>query len=275
MVNKGFELSLDGVILKTNDFGWSLNVNASTINNKIASLPQGEIVSGSKKLSVGHSIYDYWLRDWYGVDSNDGYALYVVDPKFINDTDGTVRVVNGVDVTTDQNKALYHYAGSAIPDLFGSFGNTFTYKGLKLDVLCSYQIGGKMYDTNYSALMHSGNSYGGALSTDILRRWQKPGDVTDVPRLDVSRNTQSSAASDRWLIGSDYLALRQINLSYKMPAEFISRLEIDNALVYINGENLLLFTKRQGMDPTQTFNGTTQNRYIPSRVITLGLNLNF
>ncbi|UPZ15989.1 SusC/RagA family TonB-linked outer membrane protein [Flavobacterium humidisoli] len=275
MVNKGIEISLDGAIIKTNDFSWNLNVNASTINNKITKLPQGEIIDGTKKLSVGHSIYDYWLRDWYGVDPADGYALYVANPQFVNSGDSTIRVVNGVNVTTDQNKALYHYAGSAIPDLFGSFGNTFKYKGLQLDIVCTYQIGGQMYDTNYAVLMHTGNNYGSAFSTDILNRWQKPGDVTDVPRLDVNRNTQSSAASDRWLKGSDYLSLRQINLSYKMPKEFISKLEIDNASVYINGENLLLFTKRQGMDPTQTFNGTTQNRYIPSRVITLGLNLNF
>ncbi|MHC0447370.1 SusC/RagA family TonB-linked outer membrane protein [Flavobacterium sp. 3-218] len=275
MVNKGFEISLDGVIVKTNDFSWSLNINASTINNKITKLPQGEIIDGTKKLSVDHSIYDYWLRDWYGVDPSDGYALFVADPKFVNASDVSMRVVNGVNVTTDQNKALYHYAGSAIPDLFGSFGNTFKYKGLQLDVVCAYQIGGKMYDTNYSVLMHTGNNYGSALSTDIFRRWQNPGDITDVPRLDVNRNTPSSAASDRWLIGSDYLSLRQVNLSYKMPSEFISKFEIDNASIYINGENLMLFTKRQGMDPTQTFNGTTQNRYIPSRVISLGLNLNF
>lgn len=275
MVNKGIEISLDGVIIKTNDFSWNLNVNASTINNKITELPQGEIINGSKKLSVGHSIYDYWLRDWYGVDPSDGYALFVADPKFVNSSDTSIRIVNGVNVTTDQNKALYHYAGSAIPDLFGSFGNTFKYKGLQLDVICSYQIGGQMYDTNYAVLMHTGNNYGSALSTDIFRRWQKPGDITDVPRLDVNRNTPASAASDRWLIGSDYLSLRQVNLSYKMPSEFISKFEIDNASVYINGENLMLLTKRQGMDPTQTFNGTTQNRYIPSRVISLGVNLNF
>ncbi|KAF2342804.1 SusC/RagA family TonB-linked outer membrane protein [Flavobacterium tistrianum] len=275
MVNKGFEISLDGVIVKAKDFSWSLNVNASTINNKITNLPQGEIIDGSKKLSVGHSIYDYWLRDWYGVDSSDGYALFVADPKFVNSSDTSIRVVNGINVTTDQNKALYHYAGSAIPDLFGSFGNTFKYKGLQLDVVCTYQIGGQMYDTNYATLMHTGNNYGSALSTDIFRRWQKPGDITDVPRLDVNRNTPASAASDRWLIGSDYLSLRQVNLSYKVPSEFISKFEIDNASVYINGENLMLFTKRQGMDPTQTFNGTTQNRYIPSRVISLGVNLNF
>lgn len=275
MVNKGFEIALDGIILKTKDFSWSLNINASTISNKITKLPQEEIIDGTKKLTVGSSIYDYWLRDWYGVDPADGYALYVADPNLMVDNDPTGRVVNGVNVTTSQSKALYHYAGSAIPDLFGSFGNTFKYNGIQLDIMFSYQIGGKMYDSNYAALMHSGNNYGSALSTDILNRWQKPGDITDVPRLDINRNTQSSAASDRWLVGSDYLALRQINLSYKLPSDLISKLAIDNATVYVNGENLLLFTKRQGLDPTQTFNGTTQNRYIPSRVITLGFNLNF
>ncbi|OXE96520.1 TonB-linked SusC/RagA family outer membrane protein [Flavobacterium araucananum] len=275
MYNRGVEVSMDGVILKINDFTWNLNINASTIHNEITSLPQKEIVSGTKKLAVGQSLYDYWLRAWYGVDPADGYALYVADPALMVNNDPAARVVNGVNVTTDQNKALYHYAGSAIPDLFGSFGNTFKYKGIQLEVLCSYQIGGKMYDSNYSGLMHTGNNYGSAFSTDILRRWQKPGDITDVPRLDVNRNTQSSAASDRWLTRSDYLALRQINLSYKIPADLISKLAIENATVYVNGENLLLFTKRQGMDPTQTFNGTTQNRYIPSRIITLGFNLNF
>ena len=275
MVNKGFEIALDGIVLKTNDFSWSLNVNASTIKNEITKLPQKEIIDGTKKLAVGQSIYDYWLRDWYGVDPADGYALYVADPEKMVKNDTSARVINGVNATTDQNKALYHYAGSAIPDLFGTFGSTVKYKGLQLDVMFSYQIGGLMYDTNYSALMQSGNNYGSAFSTDILNRWQKPGDITDVPRLDVTRSPQSNAASDRWLIGSDYLSLRQINLSYKLPSDLISKLEIDNATIYVNGENLMLFTKRQGMDPTQTFNGTTQNRYIPSRVITLGVNLNF
>jgi TonB-linked SusC/RagA family outer membrane protein len=277
MFNRGFEVSLDGTIIKTHDFSWSLNVNASTIHNEIASLPQKEIITttGFKKYTVGSSIYDYWLRDWYGVDPADGYALYVADPLLMGVNDSTARVVDGVNVTTDQNKAQYHYAGSAIPDLFGSFGNTIKYKGLQLDVMFAYQIGGMTYDTNYQALMHTGVNYGSALSTDILNRWQKAGDVTDVPRLDVDRNTQSSAASDRWLKGSDFLSLRQINLSYKIPTDLVAKLGLDNATMYVNGENLLLFTKRQGMDPSQTFNGTTQNRFTPSRVISLGFNLNF
>lgn len=84
-------------------------------------------------------------------------------------TDTDSRTVNGVNVTINQNKALYEYHGSALPDLFGSFTNTFKVGGFQLDVLFTYQIGGQTYDTNYAALMHSGNNYGSALSTDILK----------------------------------------------------------------------------------------------------------
>jgi TonB-linked SusC/RagA family outer membrane protein len=275
MFNSGFEVSLDGTVLKSNSFSWDININASTIKNEITSLPQPEIITGTKKYTVGSSIFDYWLRDWYGVDPADGYALYVADPLLAPVGDVSLRVINGIIVTTDQNKSQYHYAESSLPDLFGSFTNSFKYKGLQLDVLFTYQLGGKTYDSNYQALMHTGNNYGSALSVDILNRWQKPGDVTDVPRMDVNRNTQSSAASDRWLIDSDYLSLRQVNLSYNMPKDLVSKIGVDGMKLFVNGENLILFTKRIGMDPSQNFNGTTQNRFSPSRIISLGLNLNF
>ena len=123
--------------------------------------------------------------------------------------------------------------------------------------------------------MHTGGEYGSALSIDILNRWQKAGDITNVPRLDVGRNSQSSAASDRWLVDSDYLSFRQASLSYNIPADLISKLGVDNVKFFVSGENLALFAKKQGMDPTQNFNGTTQNRFSPSRIVSLGLNINF
>ncbi|WP_166920004.1 SusC/RagA family TonB-linked outer membrane protein [Flavobacterium poyangense] len=275
MYNSGIEVSLNGTLIKTADFSWDLNINASTIKNEITALPQQEIINGTKKYSVGSSAFDYWLRDWYGVDPTDGFALYTLDPKLSVPGATDERVVNGDRVTTSQTKALYHYAGSALPDLFGSFNNTFKYKGLELSLLFTYQLGGKTYDSNYAALMHTGNQYGSALSTDILRRWQKPGDVTDVPRLDVNRNTQSSAASDRWLVDSDYLSFRQVTLGYNIPKLLVDKLGVDNMRFFVNGENLMLFTKKKGMDPTQNFNGTTQNRFSPARTVSLGLNLNF
>lgn len=275
MYNEGVEISLNAMFVKTKDFSWNFNVNASTINNKITSLPQDEIINGTKKLKAGRSIYDYWLRDWYGVDPADGYALFVSDPTLIVEGDPDQRVVNGVNVTTNQNKALYAYAGSSLPDLYGSFSNTFKYKGLELSLMFTYQLGGLTYDSAYRALMHTGSDYGSALSTDILNRWQKPGDITNVPRLDVNRNTEASANSDRWLVDSDYLSFRQANLAYNLPNSLTDKLGIDSMRFFVNGENLILFTKRKGMDPTQNFNGTTQNRFPPSRIISLGLNLNF
>ena len=275
MFNQGIEVGVDAMIVKTNNFSWNINVNASTIKNEITALPQAEIITGTKKYTVGSSIYDYWLRDWYGVDAADGYALYVVDPLLTNPTDTDSRVVNGVNVTINQNKALYKYHGSALPDLFGSVSNTFKLGSFQVDVLMTYQVGGKTYDSNYAALMHSGITYGSALHSDILNRWQKPGDITNVPAVNISRNPQNSAASDRWLVDSDYISLRQVSLSYKLPKNIISQLNIDAAKFYVNGENLALFTKRSGMDPQANFNGTTQNRFAPSRIISLGINLNF
>jgi hypothetical protein len=102
----------------------------------------------------------------------------------------------------------------------------------------------------------------------------KPGDITDVPLLNIARNPSNSAASSRWLVDSDYLSLRQVSLSYNLP-ELISKLKIDAAKLYVNGENLKLWAKREGMDPQANYNGTTQNRFSPSRTISLGINLNF
>ena len=64
-------------------------------------------------------------------------------------------------------------------------------------------------------------------------------------------------------------------MSYNLPNDFVSRLGIDAARVFVNGENLILFTDKVGTDPTQNFNGTTQNRFPPARIFTMGVNFNF
>ncbi|MDN5199913.1 TonB-dependent receptor [Fulvivirgaceae bacterium BMA10] len=273
MFNRGVEVNLSGEVIKNPDFTWRLDVNASTIKNQFTKLPQEEIINGTKKLVVGGSIYDYWLRDWYGVDPADGAGLYILDDE-ADPNDASVRTVNGVLVTTNQNNAKYDFVGTAIPDLFGSFTNTFTYKNFRLGFLFTYQIGGETYDTNYAGLLQAG-SYGTAYSTDILRRWQNPGDITDIPRLDAAQNTAFGSASDRWLISSSYIALRQINFSYDIPGSYLNGIGLSSARIYANAENLFLSTNRKGLDVNQNFNGTTQNRFTPSRIITVGANITF
>lgn len=273
MTNNGLEVDLNAKIIDNEDFSWKFNINGSTLKNKITRLPQEEIINGTKKLVVGGDIFAFWLRDWYGVDASDGSALFVLDP---NEKNGGLdeRVVDGKEVTIDQNKALRHFAGTALPDVFGAFTNTFNYKGLELGFTFTYQLGGKTYDSNYSNLLDSGTP-GTALSTDILNRWQKPGDITNVPRLDDTQISVFGASSDRWLVKSDYIALRQLNFAYNLPNSINDKLGITKSKIYINGENLFLVNARQGLESGQSFNGTTSNRFTPARVITLGVKLTF
>lgn len=273
MNNSGIEIDLTAAIIRNDNFNWRFNINAATIKNEITRLPQEEIINGTKKLTVGSDIYAYFLRDWYGVDPSDGSALYVLDPAEKNG-DPDERLVDNTEVTTDQNKALRDFVGSALPDVFGAFTNTFTYKGLELGFTFTYQLGGKTYDSNYASLMEAGEP-GTALSVDILNRWQKPGDITNVPRLDDNKLTEFGAGSDRWLTKSDNLALRQVNFAYNLPSLINDKLGITNSKVYVSGENLFILNSRKGLEAGQNFSGTTSNRFSPSRTVTLGVKLTF
>lgn len=273
MVNKGWEIQLGGDILRKKDFNWRMDINWSTLQNKITRMPtnQPEIISGTKKLSVGHSIYDYWLRDWQGVDPTDGSALYKANSYVASNS--RIRGKNDT-VTISQNNAKFTYAGSAIPDFWGSVTQSFSYKGFELDILLTYQVGGKIYDATYASLMSPG-TYGNALSTDMLKAWQKSGDITNVPRLDASKTGVFDAASSRWLIDASFLNIRNISIGYNIPASMVSKIQASNARFFVNGENLAWLSKRKGLNVQQSFTGVTSNVYVPARVITVGLNVNF
>jgi len=278
MYNRGIEFEVSVDPIATKDFKWTVDFNFTTFKNEITKLPQAEIISGTKKLMKGHSIYDYWLRNWVGVDERDGRGLYEADTKVVgfDPTAVDIRVIGEDTLTYNHNKAKYQYAGSAIPDFYGSIGNTFNYKNFALSIMFTYSVGGKVYDGTYASLMDAGD-YGRALHTDILNRWQQPGDVTDVPRMDANATTrgQFGAASDRWLIDASYLNLRSVNFSYTFNGDLMKKIDFSSARVYISGENLMLFSKRKGSNMQQAFTGVTSNDYIPSRVITLGVNFTF
>ena len=270
MFNRGFEIQLDAEIIRSQDFTWKVGVNATTVRNEITKMPQKEIISGTKKLMVGKSIYDYWLRQWYGVDPTDGAALYVVDPALVSAS--TLRVTPGGDsVTTDPNRAKYDYSGSAIPDVYGSINTSVRYKKYTLSVLANWQIGGLTYDDTYAAYMHAG-TYGASLHTDMLKRWQKPGDITNVPRMDNAQTSFFGATSTRFLTSSTFLNIQNVTLSYDHT--FATKKPFNSARIYISAENLRMFTERSGMNPSQSFSGVTSIGYIPAAVFNFGVNIN-
>jgi len=273
MNNQGIEFQISADVLKIAGFTWNIDLNGTAYKNEITKMPLGndgkpqEIISGTKKLSEGHSIYDFWLREYAGVDETDGSALYYLDEK---DADGKVT---GRVTTKDQNAASYYYINSSIPDLYGGVTNAFAWKGLELSVLVTYQLGGYLYDSNWAGLMHTG-AFGTHFSTDILNRWQKAGDKTDVPRLQ-NNYTAGTAASSRYLLDASFWSLRNITLSYTLPSKWMKSLDIQSAKLFATGDNLGLLTTKKGMDPQQNFGGTTDWSYVPSKIISFGVNVTF
>jgi TonB-linked SusC/RagA family outer membrane protein len=279
MYNRGVEIEIDATVLKKRDFTWKVGFNATSFRNKITKLPPGqtEIIAGTKKYMVGKSINDYWLREWYGVDVNDGAALFVPQNKL---TAGgallpNVRVNAKNDtVTTDVNNARFNYMGSAIPDWYGGLSTSFKYKAFTISILANWQIGGLTYDDTYAAYMHSG-TYGASLHKDMLKRWRNPGDVTNVPRMDNAQTSIFGATSSRWLTKASFLNIQNITFSYDLSQQnILKKIDATNARFYISVENVRMFTKRSGMNPGQAFSGVTSIGYIPAQVFNLGLNIN-
>ncbi|CAM4308551.1 TonB-linked outer membrane protein, SusC/RagA family [Pedobacter westerhofensis] len=272
LYNRGAELSITGQVVKSKDFNYSATLNLTRLKNKVTKMPptQPLIQDGTKAYSVGHSIYDYYLREFYGVDSQTGRALYKTNTMTAN-----AKIVGQDTVTNVIGEANYRYTGdTAIPDLYGSMLHTFNYKNFTLGINFTFQTGGKVYDSAYAALMHGG-TYGTAMSVDALRRWQNPGDITDVPAFDNAQVTNNSGASTRWLTSASYFQLNNVTLNYNLPKNWMQRIGAERASIYVSGDNLATASARKGMGSSTSFNGIVGNNYNFSRTISIGATVNF
>ena len=278
--NTGFEVTLDGAIIRTKNVNWSWNANLSHYKNKILELDPSVSEEGIKYSNaiykVGGSLYEAYMYKYAGVDPETGKALYYTDKT---EEDGTVTTI-----TTDAfSSALTKYeCGSVLPKVYGGFGTSLNAYGIDFSVQFSYQLGGRYYDGTYQALMHTQSAAGQAWHKDILKAWTKPGDVTDVPRLDGDSSVGQSPV-DRFLVSSNYLSVNNITLGYTFPAKWTRKAHIENLRIYVAGENLAVFSARQGVDPRFSVglgsytsgSGLNSGNYSAMRNITGGINITF
>lgn len=278
MGNKGIEVQLTGAIVRNSDVNWNMTINATSFKNKIKKMPAlvPSITSFPFKREEGRSYYDYFTRTFYGIDPDDGQVLYL-GAKTINNTVRFKTNANGQQdtVTIDHTNAVESYIGkTSIPDVFGSLVNNFSYKNFDLSITLIYQLGGWVYDGVYASLMSPGTN-GTTYHTDILNRWQNPGDITNVPRLDNLRTAQYGAGSTRFITSGTYLGLNNVSLGYRLPTTILNKMRATNIRVYISGENVAMFSKRKGMNVNGNFAGTTGDTYDAARVLSAGINFNF
>ena len=271
MRNRGIEASLRITPVRTADFEWNITAMATHNKNKVIKLTKEapELLSGIRIIKEGMPIYTYYMSKSAGVDPSTGHSLYWAYEK---DDDG--NMIQGSEYITDDyataNNCKY-YQGSRQPDIFGSLGTDFTWKGLTLSVLTTYSLGGKVYDSLYQSDMNLWY-LSSTWNKHAMRRWQKPGDVTDVPRSTIS---ESVAASDRFLIDASYFAIKNITLAYALPMNWIGKLGMTGARIFGSVDNLALWTHLDGMDPQYNFSGGTDYDYSPNRTWTVGIELNF
>lgn len=269
--NTGVEFSLSGTPIQTKDWRWELTWMGTTTSNKVLKLTKEtpEILSGVFSIKEGLPLNTFYMARAAGVDPLTGKQLFWAYKKDANGNmiEGSEYVTSKVAEATNSK----YYLGSRIPDLYGSIGSSLTYKDFDLYVLTVYSIGGKVYDNLYASSM-SPDYVNQTWHKNALRRWQKVGDKTDVPRALYG---DASIANDRFLLDASYFAIKNITLGYTIPASLIRKAGIVSARLFTSVDNLALFCHMDGLDPQYNFSGTNTFSYAPAKTWTVGLEVKF
>ena len=128
-----------------------------------------------------------------------------------------------------------------------------------------------MLDGVYGSMMNVGYK-GYVWHKNALRRWQQPGDITDIPKIMWD---QQLRVTDKDLINASYFAIKNITLGYTFPKDWLTKIKMDNIRVYATANNLTLFSHLKGMDPQYNFTGTVGYTYTPSRTYSIGIDIKF
>ncbi|UGS21699.1 SusC/RagA family TonB-linked outer membrane protein [Flavobacterium cyclinae] len=269
MQNVGFEVSLDAELIRKKDFSFGVNFNTTHYKNEITKLPENgqennRIVSGVYLREEGGSVYDFYMREFAGVNPLTGAALFWMDDATTGE-----RVL-----TENYNQATQYKIGkSAIPDFYGGFGFNTNYKGFDMTVNFAYQFGGYGYDSIYMGSMSP--SRGENFHSDYSKTWTVDNMNASLPRVEIGDPQNFYSTSSLGLVKSDYLSIQNISLGYTFNNDLTSKLGLSSLRVYSLIDNVHLWSKRQGYDPRLSLTGGSDNKYSLLRTVSFGMNVQF
>ncbi|MEN9570287.1 MAG: hypothetical protein RL172_1518 [Bacteroidota bacterium] len=275
--DKGFEFNITSRNINSKSFRWTTNFNITFQKNTLLKTPvDNQLLSAYNDinpthiLKVGETVGSFWGIKFNGVDPQTGDATFEDLNKdgMIDDNDATIL-------------------GHARPDWYGGLTNNFKYKGFDLMIATQFSVGNKVYNLIRPVWQNLGYSNDGGLDqvyanngSLVLKRWQNPGDVTDIPRPSfVTKNYIEN--SSMFVEDASFFRVRTIQLGYSFTKKSVKFL--NNLQVYAQVQNALLFTKYKGFDPEVSSNGGNIDRtagvdyaaYPPARTFTFGVNMNF
>ncbi len=269
LINKGAELAIKGIPVKTKDFTWTTNFNISLNQNRISKLANAAGQNGNYYLAPGYDYYTYYVKVSAGVDPANGNALWY--------TDNTKTTT-----TTNYSSAAYQTYKQADPKVFGGFNNTFNYKGIVLAADFYYNYGNYIYDS-YSQYLNAGAYYNyGKYQYVYENRWTTPGQVTDVPKYTVggipANNGNDGSFSSRYFYKGDYIRLKNLSIGYDFKnITYLKSIGIGRLYLYGRGTNVFTKTydKRLPFDPETSIGGSSNIETPQARTFTIGLNVGF
>ena len=271
--NKGFEAMLGYDIIKSENFNWNLSANIATLDNKVETLKldgNGNPINPSAGSSysnteVGKSIRYWFMPTWAGVNVDTGAPEW-----FLNGVDG--------EKTSNLNKAARYDQGTAIPKYTGGISTNITVKNIFLNASLYFAGGHKVYEQYAQFYMRTNGftliNYNGV--EELMNRWQKPGDVTDVPKLSLA-NDNFHATSSRHLYDGTFARLKDITLGYNLPNSAIRLLGIEGLAFSVRGSNLWTWVKDKNLllDPETGAAGFTTLTTPPVKAVIFGVNVKF
>ena len=291
--NTGVELSLTGTPIRTKDYEWSISANISTNKTKIVKLPESKTTVGessyygykgfyesSRWYEVGEPMYNYMTLAYAGVNEQ-GQALYYYDPNLIQDSGSMLQSVPGkikskeYTTTVAENGSRYA-CGSTLPKAYGGFSTTARIKWFDITATFDYQIGGKVFDAHYQALMTPQTNLAGGTITnfhkDYAKAWSPNNPNSNIPRWQAG-DSYAAYTSDRFLTNAGYLNFQSFTVGFTLPKLFK---EIEKIRVYCAGENLCFWSARKGFDPRYSFSeNESVGAYSPMRTVSGGVEVIF
>lgn len=266
MENSGFEAMINATLIRTQDFSWSASASFTYNHNQIKSLATDEPITTTYSIQqAGLPINSWYLKEYAGVDPQTGDPLFYTNGK-------------GSPTTTNSSEASQVVLGKMAPKYFGAFTMNFRYRDFDLAASMNYSAGNKVYNRGMEFDLMCGDYELGPVATYVYEnRWQKPGDVTDVPRFIAGGQSEAAARSSRFLMNGSYARMKNITLGYTLPKKIAKALTIDNLRVYASVDNLFTITAKDflGFDPQAENDYYQQWAYPVPTTYLFGVNLSF
>lgn len=237
--NKGFELVLNSDNVVTKHFKWSSSLNLARNKNKVTKLDGVQtLLAGNdgrylNSLIVGQSIGVFYGPKFAGADPANGDALYYK--------------ADGKTTTNDYNDAGNFIVGNPNPKMIVGLSNTLRYKDFDFSFLFQGVFGNDIQN-GAGGFMSSSFAWFDNQTLDQLNRWQKPGDITNVPQLRLGYDNGINASS-RYIYDGSYVRLKSLTLGYSLPKNLAGKIKLSSLRIYLTGVNLLTFTDYPGWDP--------------------------